>query len=69
MRLAWDANIQLSLFYQYNSFNEQGRWNVRGSWQFAPLSFLYLVFNETNFINSQERNQSGICKLSYLKQF
>ncbi|MCW5911027.1 MAG: carbohydrate binding family 9 domain-containing protein [Cyclobacteriaceae bacterium] len=69
LRLAWDANIQLSLFYQYNSFNEQGRWNVRGSWQFAPLSFLYLVFNETNFINSQERNQSGICKLSYLKQF
>ncbi|HCZ34919.1 MAG TPA: hypothetical protein DHV26_03230 [Cytophagales bacterium] len=69
LRLAWDANIQASVFYQYNSFNDQGRWNVRGSWQFAPLSFLYLVFNETNFTTSLERNQSTICKISYLKQF
>ncbi|MBX2915808.1 MAG: carbohydrate binding family 9 domain-containing protein [Cyclobacteriaceae bacterium] len=69
LRLAWDANIQAAVFYQYNSFNDQGRWNVRGSWQFAPLSFLYLVFNETNFTTSLERNQSAICKISYLKQF
>lgn len=69
LRLAWDANVQASVFYQYNSYNEQGRWNVRGSWQFAPLSFLYLVFNETNFTSSPERAQSGICKVSYLKQF
>lgn len=69
LRLAWDANIQLSLFYQYNSFNEQGRWNARGSWQFAPLSFLYIVFNETSFSSSRAMNQSVICKISYLKQF
>jgi hypothetical protein len=69
LRLAWNADIQASVFYQYNSYNDQGRWNVRGSWQFAPLSFLYLVFNETNFTNSLERNQSSICKVSYLKQF
>jgi hypothetical protein len=69
LRLALDANIQASVFYQYNSYNEQGRWNVRGSWQFAPLSFLYIVFNETNFSNSAVQNQSAICKLSYLRQF
>ena len=69
LRLAYNANIQASLFYQYNSFNEQGRWNVRGSWQFAPLSFLYVVFNETSFRNTPIENQSLICKVSYLKQF
>ena len=69
LRLALDANIQASIFYQYNSYNEQGRWNVRGSWQFAPLSFLYVVFNETNFSNSPVQNQSAICKVSYLRQF
>jgi len=69
LRLAVDANIQASVFYQYNSFNEQGRWNVRGSWQFAPLSFLYVVFNETSFNNTPIQNQSLICKISYLKQF
>ena len=69
LRLAWDANIQASVFYQYNSFNDQGRWNVRGSWQFAPLSFLYVVFNENSFRDSPVSNQSLIAKISVLKQF
>lgn len=69
LRLAWDANIQASAFYQYNSFDEQGRWNIRGSWQFAPLSFLYLVFNEASFSNTPVHNQSVICKITLLKQF
>lgn len=69
LRLAYNPNIQASLLYQYNSFDEQGRWNVRGSWQFAPLSFIYIVFNETNFRSTQLQNQSLICKITYLKQF
>jgi hypothetical protein len=69
VRLAYNPNILASVFYQYNSFTEQGRWNVRGSWQFSPLSFLYVVFNESSFDNSLARNQSLICKVSYLKQF
>lgn len=69
LRLAFDANIQASVFYQYNSFSQQGRWNVRGSWQFAPLSFLYVVFNEASFTNSTSQDQSVISKISYLKQF
>lgn len=69
LRLAYDSNIQLSLFYQYNSFDEKGRWNIRGSWQFAPLSFVYLVFNETSFMNSPVNNQSLIAKVTLLQQF
>ncbi|HYE56381.1 MAG TPA: DUF5916 domain-containing protein, partial [Chitinophagaceae bacterium] len=69
LRLAYNPRIQASVFYQYNSFDQQGRWNVRGSWEFAPLSFLYVVFNETSFRNSPVQHQSIINKITYLKQF
>jgi hypothetical protein len=69
LRLAYNPNILASVFYQYNSFTEQGRWNVRGSWQFTPLSFVHIVFNDSMFDNSLVRNQSLICKVSYMKQF
>lgn len=69
LRCAYNPRIQLSAFYQYNSFDQQGRWNVRGSWEFAPLSFLYIVFNENSFRDSPVSNQSFISKLTYLKQF
>jgi hypothetical protein len=69
IRLAYNPRIQLSGFYQYNTFDSKGRWNIRGSWEFAPLSFFYFVFNETNFRHSPINNQSVITKLTYLKQF
>jgi hypothetical protein len=69
LRLAYNPRLQASVFYQYNSFDERGRWNVRGSWEFAPLSFLYVVFNETSFQNSLVRSQSLINKITCLKQF
>jgi hypothetical protein len=69
LRLAANPRMQLSAFYQYNMFDKRARWNVRGSWEFAPLSFLYLVFNESSFRDSPLQNQSFISKLTYLKQF
>lgn len=69
LRLAANPRIQLSGFYQYNSFDHQGRWNIRGSWEIAPLSFLYLVFNESGYREEGIYNQSTISKLSYMKQF
>lgn len=68
-RLAANPRMQLNGFYQYNSFDQRGRWNLRGSWEFAPLSFLYLVFNDNSFRGSTVNNQSVITKLTYLKQF
>ena len=70
-RFALNPRIQLSAFYQYNSFDEQGRWNIRGSWEYRPLSFVYLVFNNTR-INSLEQSfeeQQLIGKITFLKQF
>lgn len=71
IRVAASPRLQLSAFYQYNSFDEQGRWNVRASWEYRPLSFLYLVFNDTQ-VNSLDRNlseQQVISKLTLMQQF
>jgi hypothetical protein len=69
LRIAANPRLQLSVFYQYNSFDQRSRWNMRGSWEIAPLSFLYLVFNESSFNQSRVQQQSFITKLTYLKQF
>jgi hypothetical protein len=69
IRLATNPRLQLSTFYQYNSFDKRGRWNIRGSWEFTPLSFFYLVFNESHFQDRPDQNQAFITKLTYLKQF
>lgn len=70
-RFAWNPRIQLSVFYQYNSFDEQGRWNVRASWEYRPLSFVYFVFNETRTDLNEGvlANQQLIGKITFLKQF
>ncbi|HVX49022.1 MAG TPA: hypothetical protein VHB48_02660, partial [Chitinophagaceae bacterium] len=69
LKLAWNPQWQLSAFWQYNSYDKQGQVNARLSWQFAPLSYLYIVYNETNYKNSPLNNQALISKITYLKQF
>ncbi|WP_431158084.1 DUF5916 domain-containing protein [Winogradskyella poriferorum] len=71
LRLALNPRVQLSTFYQYNSFDKQGRWNVRFSWEYQPLSFVYIVFNdiETDTFNPVLRNRQFISKITFLKQF
>lgn len=69
IRLAYNPRIQLSGFYQFNTYDKRARWNIRGSWEFAPLSFVYIVFNENSLQNSTVKNQSLITKVTYLKQF
>ena len=70
-RFALNPRIQLSAFYQYNSFDQQGRWNVRGSWEYQPLSFIYLVFNDANIddFESPFRERQLVSKLTLIKQF
>ena len=71
LRLALNPRVQLSTFYQYNSFNEQGRWNVRFSWEYMPLSFIYLVFNDTqtDIFDPVQQSSQFISKITFLKQF
>lgn len=70
-RFALNPRLQLSAFYQYNSFDEQGRWNIRASWEYQPLSFIYLVFNNTqiNGLDDPFSEQQLITKITFIKQF
>lgn len=71
MRLALNPRLQLNGFYQYVEAFDQANWNVRFSWEFQPLSFLYLVFNDTryNTLENPLKTRQVIGKVTYLKQF
>ncbi|MEM8892704.1 MAG: hypothetical protein AAGD28_32285, partial [Bacteroidota bacterium] len=70
-RFALNPRIQLSAFYQYNTFDKRGRWNIRASWEFQPLSFIYLVYNDTRIdgLDDPFQQQQFIGKVTFLKQF
>ncbi|MCB9267624.1 MAG: carbohydrate binding family 9 domain-containing protein [Lewinellaceae bacterium] len=70
-RFALNPRLQLSSFYQYNSFDKQGRWNLRFSWEYQPLSFLYIVFNDAriNDLDDPFQEQQVISKITFVKQF
>ncbi|MGQ0738734.1 MAG: DUF5916 domain-containing protein [Bacteroidota bacterium] len=70
-RIALNPRLQLIGFYQKNSLNNLGNYNIRLSWEYQPLSYIYFVFNRRGFDNSQLLRQTEdhvIVKLSYLKQ-
>jgi hypothetical protein len=46
LRLAWNPRLQFTTFYQYNEAARQGTLNARLSWEYRPLSYLYVVLND-----------------------
>jgi len=71
-RLALNPRIQLTGFYQKNSANNADNYNIRLSWEYMPLSYVYLVLNHYGFTNLQSKTQAedhAIAKISFLKQF
>jgi G3E family GTPase len=71
LRVAINPILQFSSFYQYNSFDGQGRLNLRASWEYQPLSFLYVVFNDTQTDEAFNplSQQQLVSKLTLIKQF
>ena len=70
-RLALNPRLQLIGFYQKNSENNLNNYNIRLSWEYQPLSYIYLVFNRRGFDNTQMKRQTedhAIIKVSYLRQ-
>ena len=70
-RLALNPRLQLIGFYQKNSLNNQDNYNIRLSWEYQPLSYIYFVYNRRGFdLTSQLRQTEDhvIFKLSYLRQ-
>ena len=71
-RFAINPRLQLSLFFQHNSSSDLYNANVRFSWEYQPLSFIYIVYNRQDFkLNLTERELDNhiIGKISFLKQF
>lgn len=76
LRLAWSPRLQLTAFYQYNTAAELASWYARLAWEIAPLSYLYLVYGDTEpteagsgfLTRSQARDRRLAFKLTYLWQ-
>jgi len=71
-RLALNPRLQLIGFYQRNSENNAQNYNIRLSWEYQPLSYVYLVYNHLGFDNFQAKRMSedhAIVKISFMKQF
>ena len=71
-RLALNPRIQLTGFYQKNSLDHSDSYYIRFSWEYQPLSYIYLIFNHAGSYNIQQLKQMEdheIFKVSYLKQF
>ena len=68
LRLAWNARLQMSGFYQYNTDENTGALNVRLSWEYRPLSFVYLVVNNNSHLHGPGREEVAILKASYIRQ-
>lgn len=69
-RLALNPRLQLSGLFQKSNVNNSTGWNARFSWEFQPLSYFYVVFNNNNLSQTTRINERQvITKISYLKQF
>lgn len=71
-RLAINPRFQLIGFYQKNTTDDLNALNLRFAWEYQPLSYVYLVFNQLNYTGadlSKQHEQTFLTKLSFLKQF
>jgi len=77
LRLALNPRVQWVNFYQYNTVAKRASLNSRFVWEYQPLSYIYLVYNDNQGDtidpetreNNRIRNQQGIFKVTFLKQF
>lgn len=70
-RLALNPRMQLTGFYQKNSLNNSQNYNIRFSWEYQPLSYIYFIYNHGAFNTFQlkQTEEHVIAKISYLRQF
>lgn len=75
-RLALNPRFNINAFYQRNAYIDQNNLNIRLSWEYQPLSFLFVVLNENNLgindplvRNQRQIDRQAIAKLTWMKQF
>ncbi|MEM9834873.1 MAG: DUF5916 domain-containing protein, partial [Bacteroidota bacterium] len=77
LRLALNPRVQLISFLQYNTATESTTLNSRFVWEYSPLSYIYLVYNDNRRdlpdpetgLSVTQHDQQGIFKVTYLRQF
>ena len=71
-RVALNPQIQMTGFYQWDSLARRSAWNFRLSWEYRPLSYLYIVYNRNKrdgLLQSDRFSQDQIVlKTTYLFQ-
>lgn len=70
-RFALNPRLQLTGFYQNNSLDHSDSYHVRLSWEYLPLSYLYVIWNHGRSQTLQQtwqRDDHAILKVSLLKQ-
>ena len=74
VRVGITPRMNLTAFYQHNTDLARGTLNVRYAWEFAPLSYLFVVFNDgANLVSPPSPfalppRQQLVVKLSWLAQ-
>lgn len=74
VRLGITTRMNLSAFYQHNTDLGRGALNVRYAWEFQPLSYVFLIFNDgTNLVTpappgALPPRQQVVLKFSWLAQ-
>ena len=71
-RLALNPRLQLTAFYQKNTDDSSQNYYIRFSWEYQPLSFVYLIFNHQEFNPAGSKavlDDNAIVKINILKQF
>lgn len=65
-----NPRIQLSGLYQFNLQNKMEAFTTRLGWEYAPLSYIYLIYNKKSREDTgNQTEQSMLFKISFLKQF
>lgn len=71
-RFALNPRVQLTAFYQRNSLDHSDNYNVRFSWEYRPLSNIYIIYNHGSIRmpgQLKEVEDHAIIKISLLQQF
>jgi hypothetical protein len=71
-RFAINPRLQLVGFYQKNALDNSQGYNIRFSWEYKPLSYIYIIFNHgevTDPLHPVKQSQDHLlAKVSYLRQ-
>jgi hypothetical protein len=71
-RFAINPRLQLIGFYQKNSLDQSQSYNIRFSWEYKPLSYVYVIYNHGEAKDLlrpvKQSDDHAILKISYLRQ-